>query len=421
MRHMIKKLNKASLVPEAIHQNISVELSSDTYFTTGVFNFKNSLLAKIIAGNDTQPKQVLVLVDEEVLQTKNRFLWQITKYNELYQDKLTFIGRPLVVPKEEARNYKQWLVHVHKAIESVKLHHECFIVAIGGKNILDLTDYIIAKTYRQINLIRIPSMLLAPNYSNIEVKDEKSSIQKINAFKLPYAVINDFTFITNQYERDWHWSIVEAIRIALMVDAEFFEFLRTHTQALVHREKSVTQQVVHSYAKSCIADLVNKNHRFAIQAASFLNFGEGSARKLMELTRNKLSRGEALAIGIALDSTYSYLLGMLSRLEWQKVLNTLTAFSFEVYVPEMTKHIDELKQYYDQMYSMNLENNQLSLVLPQHIGKGVEVQGINLPLYTQAIMMLQKFVDNQKKLVSSADKSFKLQSLEFQASNSALA
>ena len=43
-----------------------------------------------------------------------------------------------------------------------------------------------------------------------------------------------------------------------------------------------------------------------------LDFGHWAAHKLEQLTNYQLRHGEAVAIGIALDVTYSYLAGMLS-------------------------------------------------------------------------------------------------------------
>ncbi len=61
------------------------------------------------------------------------------------------------------------------------------------------------------------------------------------------------------------------------------------------------------------------------------------------MTNYRLRHGEAVAIGIALDSTYSYLAGLLDCSEWQRILNTLSALGFTLYVPELAHKLSQLE------------------------------------------------------------------------------
>ena len=51
-----------------------------------------------------------------------------------------------------------------------------------------------------------------------------------------------------------------------------------------------------------------------------LDFGHWSAHKLEQLTRYQLRHGEAVAIGLALDVTYSHLQGWLSADDLHRVI-----------------------------------------------------------------------------------------------------
>ncbi len=391
---------------QSIHQNIAVNLKYNVYFTTGLFNFKNPLLAEVIAGEDIKPKQVLVIVDEELLRNRCRFLWQLNSYSELYVNKFTFICEPLVVPKEEVKTYIHWRKQIYKLLETVKLDQECYLLAIGGQNVLNLADYLVTSTYRQINLIRVPSTLMAPNYLGIGERNQTSNtIKKANNFTPPYTVFNDFAFIKKLDENDWRSSILEAIRVALMLDADWFEFLTENTPVLVARDMDSMQQAIHRYTKLCMTHFSTNSNPYIIKSFNPFDFGDWSIPKLEKLTQNRLHSSEALAIGIALDSTYSYLLGMLSRLEWQKILKVLVALSFDLYVPELTQQADKLKNN-SQSQILNIVGNReegLSLKLPLCIGKGTEVYEVNLSLYRQAIIMLQEFVENNPKPITTSN------------------
>ena len=128
-----------------------------------------------------------------------------------------------------------------------------------------------------------------------------------------------------------------------------------------------------------------------------LDFGHWAAHKLEQLTNYSLRHGEAVAIGIALDSTYSYLLGLLSQLEWQSILDTLTALGFTLYVPQLAIASEQpehprclfrgLTEFREHL------GGELTLMLLQGIGQRVEVHEVDLSLYRQAISILREFVE----------------------------
>jgi 3-dehydroquinate synthase len=56
-----------------------------------------------------------------------------------------------------------------------------------------------------------------------------------------------------------------------------------------------------------------------------LDFGHWAAHKLEQVTNHRLGHGEAVGIGIALDSTYSYLGGFLAEAAWRRIMHLLGA------------------------------------------------------------------------------------------------
>ncbi len=66
-----------------------------------------------------------------------------------------------------------------------------------------------------------------------------------------------------------------------------------------------------------------------------LDFGHWGAHKLEQLTSFELRHGEAVAIGIALDSTYSHFSGRLSKQELDEIIDLIIKLGFELFVPEL--------------------------------------------------------------------------------------
>jgi 3-dehydroquinate synthase len=67
-----------------------------------------------------------------------------------------------------------------------------------------------------------------------------------------------------------------------------------------------------------------------------LDFGHWAAHKLEQLTNYELRHGEAVAIGITLDATYSFLKGWISEEELQRIMHLFMRLGFAVYVPELS-------------------------------------------------------------------------------------
>jgi 3-dehydroquinate synthase len=89
--------------------------------------------------------------------------------------------------------------------------------------------------------------------------------------------------------------------------------------------------------------IANSGDPFEKGSSRPLDFGHWAAHKLEQLTHYDLRHGEAVAIGIALDTTYSYMAGMLSRSDWQQVLETLKTLGFTLYVPQMAEQLHQLE------------------------------------------------------------------------------
>ncbi len=88
---------------QPINQSVRVTFNYDVHFTRGLFQLDNPLLAQVIAADrETAPKQVLAVVDAGFLQYQDGLLNKLSVYAQYYQDVLTLIIEPIVVPGGEA-------------------------------------------------------------------------------------------------------------------------------------------------------------------------------------------------------------------------------------------------------------------------------------------------------------------------------
>ncbi|MEH2218284.1 MAG: 3-dehydroquinate synthase [Nostoc sp.] len=383
-----------------IHQRVSVTFNYEVYFTQNLFELKNPTLAQVITGDgETKPKKLVAVVDAGILKSQPELVKQLVAYTKFYGEVLAIAAEPMIISGgEAAKNDRTLVEQIQQLIETAGLCRHSYVLAIGGGAVLDLVGYAAATAHRGIRLIRVPTTVLGQNDSGIGVKNGINAFGKKNflgTFAPPYAVINDSAFLTTLDDRDWRSGIAEAVKVALIKDANFFDFIHSHSKALGRRDMAPMQQLIYRCAQLHLEHIANSGDPFEMGSSRPLDFGHWAAHKLEHLTNYRLRHGEAVAIGIALDSTYSYLIGLLDCSEWQRILNTLSALGFTLYVPELAEKLSQV-EHPDCLFRGLTEfrehlGGELTLTLLKSIGKGIEVHEVNLLVYRQAISLLREF------------------------------
>ena len=82
-------------------------------------------------------------------------------------------------------------------------------------------------------------------------------------------------------------------------------------------------RLVHRSAELHLEHIATSGDPFELGSSRPLDFGHWAAHKLEQLSDHELRHGEAVAIGIALDSTYSYLTGSLPHADWRRIIDAV--------------------------------------------------------------------------------------------------
>ncbi len=395
--HMLVQENKISKI-ESLHQNIAVRFSYDVHFTRGLFETNNPLLSEVIGKNNNVAKSIIVVVDSGLLDHHPSLITKINDYTNYFADKIKLAAQPIIIPGgEAAKNDPSLVDKIHRIIEQVGLCRHSYVLAIGGGAVIDMAGYAAATAHRGIRLIRIPTTVLAQNDSGVGVKNGINAFSKKNflgTFAPPVAVLNDFDFLTTLGDRDWRAGIAEAVKVALIKDREFFEFIRDRADDLARRDSEAMEMLIYRCCQLHLNHIANYGDPFEMGSSRPLDFGHWAAHKLEHLTNYRLRHGEAVAIGMALDCTYSYLTGLLSKADWQQIIKTLKQLGFKLYVSELATNLAELDS--EQSIFRGLVEfrehlgGDLAVMLLEKIGIGLEVNQVNISQYKKAILMLQE-------------------------------
>jgi 3-dehydroquinate synthase len=377
-----------------IYQQVPVQFGYPVHFTQRLFTPENPVLADLL-GRDG-PHKLLVVVDQGMLQHHPQLPRALQAYAAAHPQALRLAASPLSVPGGEAvKNDPVWVERIHQQVNELSICRHSYVMAIGGGAVLDMAGYAAATAHRGVRLIRVPTTVLSQNDSGVGVKNGINAFGKKNflgTFAPPYAVLNDSHFLTSLDARDWRAGIAEAVKVALIKDARFFGFIEAQAERLAQRSMPPMQQLIQRCAELHLEHIANRGDPFEKGSSRPLDFGHWAAHKLEQLTDYRLRHGEAVAVGIALDSTYSYLSGRLAADAWERILAALEAVGFALYAPELEEALENpshprclfrgLSEFREHL------GGELTLTLLAEIGQGVEVHSVDQALYRQAVALL---------------------------------
>ncbi len=380
----------------SLRQEFAVSFSYPVHFTEGLFDRGNMLLRDLIGGDASgAPKKMLIVIDDGVLEQHQRLIEDVNAYAAHHQRAMSLCGPMLIVTGGEAvKNDTQCLDQVQGAIHTNKICRHSYVLAIGGGAVLDMAGFAAATAHRGVRHIRVPTTVLAQCDSGIGVKNGVNAFGKKNflgAFAPPYAVLNDSRFLPTLDLRDWRAGMAEAVKVALIKDAPFFDTIERHAERLAQRDMHAMQQLIHRCAELHLHHIATAGDPFELGSSRPLDFGHWVAHKLEQMSNYRLRHGEAVAIGIALDSTYAHLTGMLGWDDWQRILATLQTLGFALHAPELQSQdrpggeltvFDGLSEFREHL------GGELTIMLPAQIGRGVEVHQIDKSVYRRAVAVL---------------------------------
>ena len=385
---------------QPIHQCVQVTYHYSVHFTHHLFAHENPLLRDVVSvGGAESPKKLLCVVDSQVCQYHPGLLDAIISYSQYHASMLYLVSPPLVVQGGEgAKNDPLNVTTIQEAIHRSAICRHSYVMVVGGGALIDLVGYAAATAHRGVRLIRVPTTVLAQNDSGVGVKNSINAFGKKNflgTFAPPVAVLNDAHFLTTLSARDWRSGISEAVKVALLKDVEFFDFLEEKAEQLVNRDMQAMLWLIYRCAQLHLDHIATSGDPFEFGSSRPLDFGHWAAHKLEQLSNYTLRHGEAVAIGIALDSTYAYLAGLLPLQDWQRILGLLSKLGLAVYVPELSMHLDE-RSHTNGIFAGLQEfkehlGGQLTLPVLKRIGRGIEVNEVDEQRMIKSIALLKEY------------------------------
>ncbi len=359
-------------------------------FTRGAFSSENRALAEILS--EGGGRRAMVFIEDAVAAA-----WPgLTDGIQAYFAGLDLEFRGLVVfaGGESAKAGDHLVQQVWAAIDAAHLDRHSYALVIGGGAFLDAVGYAAATAHRGVRLIRFPTTTLSQDDSGVGVKCAINGFGKknwIGAFSVPYAVVNDFCFLHSQEVETRRGGLIEAIKVALVRDREFFEWIEANLDALAALEPTVLESCIEKSALLHAGHIANGGDPFETGSSRPLDFGHWAAHKLETMTSYQLSHAPAVAVGLALDTLYSARVGLLKFSIAEQVLRVLEGLQLSIYHPALDwldgngrrRVLDGLDEFREHL------GGELTVLLLEGLGQGIDVHHFDETLLSECITELK--------------------------------
>jgi 3-dehydroquinate synthase len=378
-------------------QTFDISYEYPVVFTRDAFGSGNRSLIEVLARKEADKlHRCGIFVDDGVLSALPDLADRISAYASFHAKHLQIVGKLVAVPGgERCKNDPDTIPRLLEKFSELAIDRHSFVVAIGGGAVLDAVGYAAAIFHRGVRHIRFPTTVLAQDDSGIGVKNAVNSLglkNLVGTFAPPWAIINDSAFIDCLPAREKRAGMAEAVKVALIRDGNFFRWIESNHAALAQFSPPYLDRLIKDCAELHMRQIRLGGDPFEAGSARPLDFGHWSAHKLEHLTQNEVNHGEAVAIGIALDTRYSVMAGLLAEGEDERVVRLLKQLGFTLWHDALRQKnakgqlslLQGLADFQEHL------GGELTITLLADIGRGIEVHEMNAERVNRCIDWLQQ-------------------------------
>lgn len=368
----------------------SVPFQHRLHFTRDIFHGEQSVLADCLEPSGEQLPKVQFWLDRSLLDHGGTLRGDVQRFIKDHSARLQPAGIHVAEGGEAVKN--DWL-HTERCLQAIHdadLDRRSYIAVIGGGAVLDAVGFAAATAHRGIRLIRLPTTTLGQADSGVGVKNAVNRFGKKNwlgAFAVPWAVINDAALLATLPDRDFVAGFAEAVKVSLLKSATIFESLEQQATRIRARDPAATLPAIRASALLHRTHITRGGDPFEALEARPLDFGHWSAHRLETMTRFSLRHGEAVGIGVAIDTVYSSLVHGLDPRDATRVLRTLRALGLPLDHPQLhdtTALLDGLEEFRQHL------GGRLTLTMLRGIADPIEVHAIDEDAMLEAIDRLRR-------------------------------
>lgn len=347
------------------------------YFTDGIFDLNNPILADVLGKRNT------IFVIEKVIADK--FLADIRSYIQQHQIKLN--GSIQVVEGGEKIKSMDEVKRLTDYAQDQKLDRNGVFVTIGGGAVMDMVGMVASQFRRGVQYVRVPTTLLGQVDAAVGVKvgiDYRTAKNFLGAFYPPEAAITDIRFLESLPRRHIQGGLAEVIKVALVSNAALFETLEEYGADFLDQMNELEKK---NFIRESAIELLRHLQKdfFEHNLMRHVDFGHVLAHKFESMTNYELAHGEAVAIDILLSAYIAHERGMLSHEDFDRIVGLHSKLKLPYSHPALNpgrawEGLEESKAH---------KGGRLMMVVPIGIGRTAFIDSLRRDELDSAMQFLQ--------------------------------
>lgn len=270
-----------------------------------------------------------------------------------------------LTPGEKSKSYTE-LNKIYSHLIENKFSRNSLIVAIGGGVTGDLAGYAASTFMRGIQLMHIPTTLLAAVDSSIGGKTGINFLKTkniIGSFYQPKSVLIDIDFLRTLDQREFFSGVGEVVKYAFISDKEFYKYFLQNFEKLYSFDEEFIVNIIKKSA-AVKADVVSKDEKES-GLRKILNFGHTFAHAFESDLNFKIKHGEAVTAGIIAAIFLSNKTGLLSDNKLQEIIQ----LPLKIKLPENLLKINDKNILNLMLLDKKSRSGKIKFVLLSDVGK----------------------------------------------------
>ena len=250
-----------------------------------------------------------------------------------------------VLPAGEPTKCQAQLMNLYAKAAENRLDRKCFMVALGGGVVGDLTGFTAASWLRGIQFVQVPTSLLAMVDSSVGGKtgiNIPSGKNLVGAFHQPELVMVDLDTLKTLPERELAAGMSEVAKYGVIWDAELFQTLETDCVGAQNFFQTLENNM--GAGSACLGKIISRCCEIKAEVVcqderegglrGILNFGHTLGHAIENAAGyGQFLHGEAVAIGMVYAARLSTALKGLSVEESERIEKLLVALELPVVAP----------------------------------------------------------------------------------------
>ena len=217
-----------------------------------------------------------------------------------------------------------------------KMNRHDLVIALGGGVVGDVAGFCASIYMRGIDVIQIPTTLLAQVDSSIGGKTGVDFLQyknMVGAFKMPKLVYINTQTLSTLDDRQYYAGMAEVLKYGLIMDASFYEWLLSKLYEIHEKDADTLEEMI-EHCCVCKQRIVERDPLENGDRA-LLNFGHTIGHAIEKYKDFTLLHGECVALGCVAAAYISWKREKLSMEEYYEIRDMFVPFNLPITIDDV--------------------------------------------------------------------------------------